>query len=64
MSAAEEFTPEERDALLRALVKVVGPEKLAKLARSELPMVREPDPDRRAKIREKVVKHMKRQGAL
>jgi hypothetical protein len=32
MSAAEQLTDAERDALLRALIKVVGPEKLARLA--------------------------------
>lgn len=32
MSAAEQLTDDERDALLRALVKLVGPEKLARLA--------------------------------
>jgi hypothetical protein len=48
MSAAEQFTDDERDALLRALVKVVGPEKLAKLARpqrSVLPQRPEPRPE-------------------
>jgi hypothetical protein len=41
MSAAEDFTPEEASALLRALVKVVGPEKLAKLAHPQAKVVRD-----------------------
>lgn len=41
MSAAEEFTPEEVSALLRALVKVVGPEKLARIAQAQRQVVRE-----------------------
>jgi hypothetical protein len=41
MSAAEELTPEEQSALLRALVKLVGVDKLAKLAQTQPRVVRE-----------------------
>lgn len=63
MTAARHITLTEEEArsLASLLLKLT---KGADVDEPPRPVVQEPDPDRRAKIRAKVIKHLKRQGAL